>query len=464
MPTYQIIRILGDDAWDNPIVQHGPALNIPGSGTEEDPYIIEGIHVRNVLKIQNTEACFVIRNNYFSDHQVRGETPFETRREMAQIQLNYNGECVHVYRNHLADAVANAATERTEYSTGGLWEDNEIEHLNMFRHFSGEFRNNTIGTPTGNNYVNPHATGMLEHRLANFDGFYQARIHNNTFYGSVDLDFHGHYHGTGFYAPRGHYHGDDTPRSSEHDNERQRWNSVSFSHNLIDDPDGYGLRYEDRNHRVDDRISLSEDRNWLNGIHRHHTWLRIEGNEVRNGRIMVDVFNPDRIEQLEPDGSRTPFNPLTLDYEWRNYHPWRNDGWIDIIDNVVTTNERDPHSTSNGLEPVELRRSIYILSAQETDIRIAGNQVSWHPLGGLCTGLSTDPISCDNQVFGLDVRQIKDSWISIRDNAVGSGYDCGVFARLLDAAVSWEVVDNVFSPGIQTEVCQQAVTNPPARS
>ncbi len=459
MPAYMAIRILSDDAWADPIVIDGPALDIPGSGTPEDPYIIEGIHVQDVLKIQNTDACFIVRNNYFSAHDT-GSNPLEPDMEMALLQLNYNGDCVHVYRNHVANTLVNMESERTGYATAGIFEENEFEFINIFRHFSGEFRHNTVGSQTGDNNPFPERSGILPHRIANFDGYYQARFHNNTFWGSVDFDFHGHYHGTGFYGKRNHYHGDDPDREMKHHNHEQRWNWVHFVDNVIDDADGYGLRFEDQNHRVDDRISGSENQEHLNEPHRHQTWLKIEGNEIRSGRIKIDMFNPERIEQLEPDGSETPFDPYTLDYEWRDYHPWHNDGWIDIVNNVITTNERDPAGT-NSVEPVELRRSVFVWTTRQAEVNIEGNEVSWGALGWACTGLSTDPISCRYEVFGIDLRQIKDSHAAVVGNVFGSGYDCGVFARYLDAEVTWEITDNVFESGITDPVCQEAVENPP---
>ncbi len=460
LPTYQVIRILSDEAWADPIIFDGPALNIPGSGTPEDPYIIEGIHVRDVLKVQNTDACFIIRNNYFSDHRV-SNGPLGEVREMALFQINFNGDCVHVYRNHFADAYVNIQTERTGLATAGIIEENEFDFLSSVRHFSGEFRHNTVGKPTGNMNPRPDVPGIVVHRIANFDGFYQARIHNNTFWGSVDIDMHGHYHGAGFYGKRNHYHGDDPTRDSHGGhNHNQRWNWIHFDDNVIDDADGYGLRYDDENHRVDDRIALSENAEELNQPHRHQTWVKIEGNEVRNGRIFVDIFNAERIEQLQPDGSQTPLDPFTLDYEWINYHPWRNDGWFDIINNVVTTNERDPTATSEP-EPVELRRSIWVWTVRQAEVNVQGNQVSWTGLGRVCTGFSTDPVSCQSDIFGIDLRQIKDSTVAITDNVFGGGYDCGVFARHLDSQVAWEVTNNIFAPGIGNSICQEGVANPP---
>lgn len=48
------------------------AMGYPGSGTPEDPYVIEGLHVRNLLLLQDTSACVVLRNNVIHSNALRG--------------------------------------------------------------------------------------------------------------------------------------------------------------------------------------------------------------------------------------------------------------------------------------------------------------------------------------------------------------------------------------------------------
>ncbi len=314
MPQVSKLRYIGD-------VDLESSGYVVGNGTLEKPFVIEGLYVLGDLMLQDTDACVVIKNNWIG----------------GQLTLNWNAQCVHVHHNHIYDLRVNENIRRTGYATGGLLERNEIEYVGQLRHYDGEFRYNTVGPmPEGGPWDEVRETtpvldaGVL---IANIDGFNEAMIHNNTFHGSVDLDFHGHHHGDGFFAPHSHYHGDDPANYTLHEHDHtQRWTSVAFRDNLVHDEWGYGLRYEDRNHAGDDRLANSEQEETLELDHWHRTDVVIASNTVDGAGIWVDVFNADD-----------------------NHHKARNDGWLWLLDNTVIVRERDDGLLGLWVLPINRR-------------------------------------------------------------------------------------------------------------
>lgn len=322
-----------------------------------------------------------------------------------RLVLDWNGQCVHVYHNLVQDLRVNQNNARTGYATGGLIENNRIFDVGQIRHYDGEFRENEIGdrkyidrfvvgtqpappsdasgdfyaagSPPGGPALLPTRPG----RVINADGFNEAWMHHNVIYGSVDLDLHGHHHGPGFFARESHYHGDvfnhaymansttgaclyptpgepgplgtigvepvdallaGEPGCLPHHDHAKRWTSVRFESNVILDPLGYGLRYEDQNHEGDDRVASSESMVELDRPHFHRTHVSLADNVVM-GSIWVDVFNADGIELWSDDYSevkRTLNGAIIglVDHfgaEIVESHPARNDGWLDIVGNTV---------------------------------------------------------------------------------------------------------------------------------
>lgn len=318
-----------------------------------------------------------------------------------RLVLDWNGQCVHAYHNLIQDLRVNQNNARTGYATGGLIEDNRILTVGQIRHYDGEFRQNEIGErvyidaylsgraaarpldiapdayPAGSPPGGPALATMKAGRAINADGFNEAWMHDNVIYGSVDLDLHGHHHGPGFFARESHYHGDlhnharmvnattgacaysyppeaplipgitlpllaEEPQCLPHHDHTKRWTSIRFERNVILDPLGYGLRYEDQNHEGDDRIATSETMVELNMPHFHRTHIALADNLIL-GSLWVDVFNADGIELWDDDHSevRRDITGAIIDVAEHlgarivNSHPVRNDGWLDLTGNTV---------------------------------------------------------------------------------------------------------------------------------
>lgn len=401
------IRIAGDEDFT-------PAAGIrEGNGTLDDPYIISGFYVTGDLYVQDTDACFIVRENYIG----------------GQLSLNWNGQCTHVHHNYIQDLRVNENIRREGYATGGLLELNKIAYVGQLRHYDGEFRNNIVGPFTQQDIFDPVEETVpwlfgSDPRVANVDGFNQGLIHSNTFYGSVDLDLHGHHHGTGFFADHSHYHGDMEGKGMEHDH-TDRWTSVRFYDNKIVDYEGYGLRYDDRNHAGDDRLANSEQEETLELDHKHHTDIQITGNEVEGAQIWIDVFNADD-----------------------SNHYTRNDGWLTVDENTVHLKERandgflgTPFITMG----TSLDRAIYVNTAKEVELSLQRNVITFEESDG-SDGLDLYPLD-DNQELitsGIYLERLKDANVVIADNTI-EGFHYGVHARMFEADANWFVGGNEFT-------------------
>jgi hypothetical protein len=392
-----------------------------GSGTLADPYVIRGAYIPT-LKFLDTDACFEVAESWID----------------LQLVLDWNGQCVWIHHNHIRDLRVNQNNARTGYATGGLIEANEITIIGQLRHFDGEFRNNVVGPATQDDLF----TEVLETvpylfvtntLLANIDGFNQGLIHHNAFYGSVDLDFHGHHHGTGFFAPHSHYHGDSDARMAEHPHDHtERWTSVAFTDNLIVDPEGYGLRYEDQNHRGDDRVARSESTKALDEPHVHHTDILLARNTINGGQLWVDLFNADD-----------------------DKHKARNPGTLTIEGNQVTTREPAPDdwpcSSAFG-DQYDLRTTMHVHTVKEAQTTIRGNVLTFIPhkeetiLLGVVNKAVRDCALWGYEVDSAAIRLegFRDSTILIEGNTA-TGTRLGVHAAQFDEATTWRVVGNQFS-------------------
>jgi len=405
------IRIVGDEGFV-------PANGIrEGSGTLADPYVISGYYVTGDLYLQDTDACVEIKDNFIG----------------GQLSLNWNGPCVFVHHNFIRDLRVNENIHRLGYATGGLLEQNKIEYIGQLRHYDGEFRHNVVG-PRGPasafDEVLETVPFLFTHdpRVANVDGFNQGLIHHNTFSGSVDLDWHGHHHGTGFFAPHSHYHGEDMDSMSEHDHDHtDRWTSVAFTDNKIVDPEGYGLRFDDQNHAGDDRTANSEQVEELEMPHVHHLYVEMNRNVVEGAPIWVDVFIAD--DRL---------------------HEKRSEGWLDIHDNTVTVNER---VDKDGVPLFDFgpyyhpSAGISVSAAKETEVSIRGNTMKWVPADkddGLPVVSDVEAMfAYQAPVAGIYLDFVRDAEIEIQDNSA-EGFEYGVHARELAEDVTWTVLGNDF--------------------
>ncbi len=397
MPQVSKLRYIGD-------VDLESSGYVVGNGTLEKPFVIEGLYVLGDLMLQDTDACVVIKNNWIG----------------GQLTLNWNAQCVHVHHNHIYDLRVNENIRRTGYATGGLLERNEIEYVGQLRHYDGEFRYNTVGPmPEGGPWDEVRETtpvldaGVL---IANIDGFNEAMIHNNTFHGSVDLDFHGHHHGDGFFAPHSHYHGDDPANYTLHEHDHtQRWTSVAFRDNLVHDEWGYGLRYEDRNHAGDDRLANSEQEETLELDHWHRTDVVIASNTVDGAGIWVDVFNADD-----------------------NHHKARNDGWLWLLDNTVIVRERDDGLLGLWGPAYQPAVGFQIHSSKEVEMLVKGNHATF-------IANDADPLVpfwSSARPVAYQVDRLHDAGLMFMDNQA-EGFEVGLKAGRF-SEVAFAMHDNDF--------------------
>ena len=392
------LRIVGDEAFK-------PATGVrSGSGSMEDPFVIEHWYVTGDLYIQDTDACFEIREVWVG----------------GQLSLNWNGLCAWVHHSYIHDLRVNENIRRDGYATGGFIEHNDIGYVGQLRHYDGVFRFNEVGpmpaTAPWDPVLETVPFGFAQDpRVANIDGFNQGRIEHNTFHGSVDLDYHGHHHGTGFFAPHSHYHGDNDTRGMAHDH-TQRWTSVAFVGNTIIDHEGYGLRYDDRNHAGDDRVAASEQEKTLDLDHVHRSRIDILQNRLEGAGIWVDIFNADDA-----------------------HHKERNDGWLTIADNEVHLVGRDQGPFGLWGAGHDAHTAIRVFTAKEVDLRVTGNRMTFK------AGEDDGPLAILSPVAyptALAIDGFRDAHALVADNTA-TGFHTGIDAGRFEAA-SWTLLANDF--------------------
>ncbi len=411
-----------------------------GSGTMDDPFLITGYYVTGDLYFGDTDACFEVKENYIA----------------GQLSLNWNGQCVFVHHNHIDDLRVNENIRRDGFATGGLIEANVIEFIGQLRHYDGEVRNNIVGPRTTESVwdevLEETPLFSADILVANVDGFNQGLIHHNTFYGPVELDLHGHHHGTGFFAPHSHYHGMDANHTPDHmEDHTDRWTSVSFTDNKIVDEVGYGLRYQDADHAGDDRTARSEDNESLELNHTHRTLVELSRNVIAGGQIRIDIFNAD--DKL---------------------HYARNDGWLNIMDNTITMKERAVDSPVPLFGPFFFGRHEYVPNvgimvhaAKEFDAVISGNKIEFVAQP---KNTQDDPLAVLDEMFGqhhydidpaaIRLEYVKDSNILI-ENTQAKGFYYGIYAHDLDNMTAWTLVGNTFEGSNHEVYYDESVANRP---
>jgi hypothetical protein len=319
----------------------------------------------------------------------------EPARNTGQLTFDWNGQCVHAYNNVAYDLRVNQNNDRTGFATGGILEQNRFYTIGQIRHYDGIFRNNEVGNRAFlHQLVKPGVVPLASSaRAINNDGANQGWYYGNTIYGNVDLDFHGHHHSPGFFAPQSHYHGStrsiaymqtatgtctgtqasvnsqratgphkDYPSDNDvhafhnvvvaqadpagclpHFDHGKRWTSVFFNDNLVIDPNGVGLRFEDQAHRADDEQANSENMRELKKPHYHQKWVQMERNTIV-GKMFVDIlnaqgtllWNDNWAAVAKSSGpARTQEALGHPGAEIVTSHPYRNDAWLDIQDNTI---------------------------------------------------------------------------------------------------------------------------------
>lgn len=278
-------RVVGDEG----LAEMADKGYITGSGTLEDPYVIDGFRVRGDLTIRDTTKPLVVKSSYIE----------------GQLTLNYVGSELYVHHNHIFDLRVNENVDRRADTSAGLFEENEIEFIGQLRHFGGTFRHNDVG-PRPDNVVETFLSDTGPQPLPddivwNFDGYHLGHVHDNTVVGRVDVKLHGHFHGDCNACPS-HDHAD--PSQFPENNTRSegmepgsrhsyRYHTLAFEDNKITaEETGIALRFYDEAHAGDDQTANSEPNAYLEDRHEHHTYLKIQGNRLDGGSLDLDVVNP----------------------------------------------------------------------------------------------------------------------------------------------------------------------------
>ena len=257
------IEIRGDEGFN-------PANGVrSGRGTFDDPFVIAGWYVDQVL-IADTSKAFELKENYVADILI----------------LDWTGKGGYVHHNHVDNLRTNRNVARTGDPSATVIEHNAILRVEELRHFDGEVRNNTIGQPG--------LVGLLRNGVAfNIAGLNGAGIHDNVIHGGVDMKIHGHHHSdrTGAHS---HNHGQpDAAQKEDHVEDHQvRYVDFTFYRNVIKD-DGFGLRYNDLDHAGDDREATSEQEPDLEKPHVHHTSITLAENVIEGSTLRLVVVNSD---------------------------------------------------------------------------------------------------------------------------------------------------------------------------
>lgn len=387
------IQIRGDEAFTK---SNGVRS---GHGTKKSPYVISGWQVSNIT-LRDTSAYVVIKGNQIS----------------SRLTLNWNGDRVKIIDNEVGDLRVNQNVERTGAATSGLIARNTFGSVGQLRHFDGIFERNTVGRSGSSSFP------YFESRAVLLDGFNGARFRNNTIYGAVDVNLHGHHHGSSF-DEDSHHHGHG---SHEHDgggmDHSKRFHQVRISGNVIHADGGWALRYFDFNHPVNDTTAASEENEELRKKHWHRTKVTISGNRLVGAGLMVDVFNARN----------------------NNHLPYRR-GSLTIANNRITT--------ERAIEDVaRARHGIHVRQAQVTDLRIASNEIRQE--------LSSDLASLhDAPDAGIRIDDLENARVWTFDNRVVASH-YGIHASRFSSSVQWWI-RGLKTEGVRTDVHQDSVQNPP---
>lgn len=287
-----------------------------GSGTAEDPYVISGWQVNNVL-IENTDRHVTIRNNVIT----------------GRLTLNWIGDRARVSSNAINDLRVNQNAKRTGQPTSGAIWGNTFRVVGQLRHWDGIFERNVVG-----------AKDNLRARAVNFDGFNGAQFRGNTIYGSMDARLHGHHHSSSFDAGSHQHAGGHGTHGIDH---TRRYHRVSIVDNTISTTANYALAYLDTNHAANDRKAASEQEEDLTLPHVHHTRVQIAGNRLSGAGILVNVFNA-------PDAQK---------------HERTARGTMQIIDNRISLGA-DDFWAFRDLHGIEVKQAL------DMELLIEGNRIA----------------------------------------------------------------------------------------
>jgi|GEM_PF-2425296 len=395
-----------------------------GAGTKDDPYVLERFYVDRDLSIESTDRAIVLRDGY-----VKGT-----------LRLNYIGEDVYVHHVYATDLRINENVKRTGPNTGGLFHDDAFAVVGQIRHFVGEFRNNEVGPRPANGVQDAIGDAGVFAVPAgvvfNLDGFHTADIHDNKFVGSVLVKLHGHNHGDCFTCPV-HDHsnatldaermaGHEHAYTDEHEMETLglethhsiRYSSLAFHDNEIQVPDGYALRYTDRNHAGDDRTANSEKNESLNDPHIHFQDLTFAHNRLVGGGFQMDVFNAKDEKHVVPSL-----------------------GVLRFIGNEITVLHAPPGPLFAGARAVE---GMNLNNGQGLELRVLDNHVRFvDERDAPADSAAADPLRAHVDLTGIELVGLQTANVTIAGNRIDSG-TYGVYASQLAATTHWSLLHNTF--------------------
>lgn len=392
-------------------------VEMTGSGTLADPYVLDGLWVRDELEIKDTSDYYVVRENVID----------------GVLRLNWNDDRVHVHHNAVRDLRVNENIERKGEATGGLIELNDFDVVGQIRHFDGVFRANEVGPiPSGFFDDVIEDSGLMtpffaEPRALNIDGFDGAVFEGNDVSGYVEMQLHGHHHASCFDC-HSHNHAVES-KTMEHDH-TIRYHEAEFVGNTIRVDDGVAFRYTDAAHSGDDRTANSEPNEDLEKPHVHFTRLVIADNVVEGGPMVIDILNAD---------SRDHANEETDEVEEVAIHPghaYRAD--LLLRGNSVTWKIPEKPLAVPWLDE-EIHDGILVREVKEADVRIEGNTVA---LSG-ATEPGTFPALGMLGLFGptdapaaLHLTDVRSAHVDVAQNTL-EGAHFGVLARDFAEDATW---------------------------
>lgn len=395
------ITITNDSQFD---AAHGVRA---GSGTKADPFVISGWDLPT-LRIADTDMFVRIEAN-----------------KISRLVLNWNGDRLVVTGNTVGDLRVNENVPRTGDPTSGRIYGNRFNSVSQLRHFDGIFEKNVVGS------AGSFSLPWFDRASVRFDGFNGARFRDNTIYGAVQVQLHGHHHSSS-YEDTSHHHGapsdpHDAHGSSEDVDHTTRYHQVSITGNKIYSYGSYALRYTDQAHSANDRTAKSEENQELNAPHVHHTKVQLSDNDLVGAGLYVDIFNAKD-----------------------QRHRAMGEGELEIEGNTISVT-RDTDDT------LMTKHGISVRQAEGMHLMIVGNVVT-RTLEGNASPLAKDFVGD----AAISLTDLNAASVHLYDNSA-SRLPYGIFASRFSESVHWWV------GGLTTEDVQrplyydQSVKNPPRK-
>lgn len=412
-------------------------IALRGKGTLADPYVLEGLWVRNELEIKDTSDFYVVRDS------VIGGT----------LRLNWNGDRVHVHHNDVRDLRVNENIERVGEATGGLIELNRFGVVGQIRHFDGVFRANEVGPiPSGffDDVIEDSGLAVpffANARALNIDGFDGAVFEDNRIFGYVEMQLHGHHHASCFAC---HSHNHAVAAAPGHDH-TIRYHEADFVGNLITVEEGVAFRYTDAAHSGDDRTATSEPNKMLREPHVHFTRLAIERNVVEGGPMVIDILNADsRDHKNEETDALEPVSAFAG-------HAFRAE--LTLRDNEVAYAIPEKPLVVPWLDEL-VRDGILVREVKEARVDVAGNVVlvSGAVGPGLVPALPGARPLAGEEASALRMSDVRAARLVVDGNAF-EGAPVGIRAERFDEGASWELGENLFRD-VEREVEADAASRP----